>query len=332
MKTIIDKLRLQPFASRLMEQYFGNRPFAVFDIETTGLSPVYCKVILSGILRFDGGQSPDQAQVIQLFADRPDDEKQLLAETIRILDSVDYVITYNGRHFDIPFVEKRAKKHGLSFRPPYDLDLYQIVSGHSPLRQILPSLKQKSLEQYLGLSDGRDDEISGAESVALYERYMASHAFQLERQILLHNHDDVIQLYRLLPIIAKTDFHRAMFRQGFLAGDCSVAKIQLAGRDLCAEGFQLADPKDFISFPTDARPYTLIMNRSSRTFELQIPGQAEAGALYLDALAVLGEEAVQKIEKYPSVVNGYLITQDHKVTNYMEINAFLKVFFENLAW
>ena len=123
-----------------MEQYFGDRPFAVFDIETTGLSPVYCKVILSGILRFEGGQSPDQAQVIQLFADRPDDERQLLAETIRILDSVDYVITYNGRHFDIPFVEKRAKKHGLRFRPPYDLDLYQIVSGHSPLRQILPKM------------------------------------------------------------------------------------------------------------------------------------------------------------------------------------------------
>lgn len=74
------------------------------------------------------------------------------------------------------------------------------------------------------------------------------------------------------------------------------------------------------------------MNRSSRTFELQIPGTGGGRRLYLDALAVLGEEAVQKIEKYPSVVNGYLITQDHKVTNYMEINAFLKVFFENLAW
>lgn len=326
MKTITDTLRLQPFASRLMDQYFGNRPFAVFDIETTGLSPAYCKVILSGILLMDGGE----AKVIQLFADQPDDEKALLEETLRILDAVDYVITYNGRHFDIPFVEKRAKKHGLKFHPPYDLDLYQIVSGHSPLREVLPSLKQKSLEVFMGLADSRDDEISGGESVALYERYMASRSFDLERRILLHNHDDVIQLYRLLPIITRTDFHRAMFRQGFLAGRFHITKVQLAGRDLHVEGIQMKEPLDFISFPTDARPYTLIMNRASRSFELQIPGQTEAGALYLDALAVLGETAVQKIEKYPSVVNGYLITQDHKTTNYMEINAFLKAFFEEL--
>lgn len=329
MKTITDTLKLPRYTSRLMEQYFGSRPFAVFDIETTGLSPAYCKVILSGILRFDGGQ----AQVIQFFADQPgpEDERAVLAETLRLLEQTDYVITYNGRHFDIPFVEKRAKKHGLSFRPPYDLDLYQVVSGHSPLRQVLPSLKQKSLEQYLGLASGRDDEISGGESVALYQRYMATHAFDLERRILLHNHDDVIQLYRLLPIIAKTDFHRAMFRQGFLAGNYQVTRLQLSGRDLHIEGLQLTEPRDFISFPTDARPYTLILNKASRSFEAQIPGQAEAGALYLDALAVLGGEAVQKIEKYPSVVNGYLITQDHDVTNYMEINAFVKAFLEGLA-
>ncbi len=329
MKTITDTVRLPAYTSRLMEQYFGRRPFAVFDIETTGLSPAYCKVILSGILRFDGAQ----AQVIQFFADQPgpEDEKAVLAATLRALEGTDYIITYNGRHFDVPFVEKRAKKHGLSFRPPYDLDLYQIVSGHSPLRQVLPSLKQKSLEQFLGLAGSRDDEISGGESVALYERYMATRTFDLERRILLHNHDDVIQLYRLLPVIAKTDFHRAMFRQGFLAGNYQVTKLQLSGRDLHVEGLQLTAPRDFISFPTDARPYTLIMNKASRTFEQQIPGQAEAGALYLDALAVLGGEAVKKIEKYPSVVNGYLITQDHKVINYMEINAFVKVFLEGFV-
>ncbi len=327
MKTIKDTLKIQPFASRLMDQYFGGRSFAVFDIETTGLSPVYCKVILSGFLLING----DEAQVIQIFADQPDDEKKLLEETLRVLSGVDYVITYNGRHFDIPFVEKRAKKHGLPFRAPYDLDLYQIVSGHSPLKEVLPSLKQKSLEVFMGLSDGRDDGISGGESVALYERYMASHSFDLERKILLHNHDDVIQLYRLLPIITRTDFHRAMFRQGFPAGRFCITKIQLSGRDLHAEGIQVKDPADFISFPTDAAPYTLIMNQASRTFELQIPGQAEAGALYLDALSVLGEDAAEKIAKYPSVVNGYLITQDHKTINYMEINAFLKVFLEKLS-
>ncbi len=327
MKKITDTLSIQVFDSRLMKQYFGERPFAVFDIETTGLSPVYCKVILSGLLLIDG----TTAQVIQYFADQPDDEKILLEATLQTLSQVDYIITYNGRHFDIPFVEKRAKKHGLVFHPTYNLDLYQVVSSHSPLRQVLPSLKQKSLEQFCGLSDGRDDEISGGESVALYERYMAAHTFDLERRILLHNHDDVIQLYRLLPIIAKTDFHRAMYKQGFLAGDYWIQKTVLHGHDLHVTGLQLTSPIDFISFPTDAKPYTLIMNRASRSFELQIPGQSEVGALYLDALAILGEETIREIEKYPSVVNGYLITQDHGLINYMEINCFLKAFFETIC-
>ena len=74
-----------------------------------------------------------------LFADQAGDEKEILQQTVDILKSVDYIITYNGRHFDIPFVEKRARKYKIDIGIcPYDLDLYLIINGHSELKSVLP--------------------------------------------------------------------------------------------------------------------------------------------------------------------------------------------------
>lgn len=54
---------------------------------------------------------------------------------------------------------------------PYNLDLYLCLNGHSEIRNLLPSLKQKSVEAYMGLAPGRGDEIDGKESIALYRRF-----------------------------------------------------------------------------------------------------------------------------------------------------------------
>lgn len=327
MKTITDNLTLNPYTAKLFDTYFGKRSFAVFDIETTGLSPAKCKVILSGILLRRG----DNCEVIQYFANEVSDEKEIIEKTLEALSSVDYIITYNGKHFDLPFMETRAKKYGLCFQPPvYNLDLFLVIQGHSNLRQTLPNLKQKTVEVFMGLASSRDDEISGGESVALYEQYMQSHAFALEKTILLHNHDDLIQLYKLLPVIAMTDFHRAMYKLGFLAGDMLIQKISFQGRSLCVRGIQRKAPRDYIAFPTSEKPFSLTMDSRSGDFELNIPCTAQAGALFFDAQAILDGNA-DPIKKYPSVVDGYLIAEDHGIINYMEINAFLLSFFQLLS-
>ncbi len=327
MKMITDTLTLNPYTAKLFDTYFGERSFAVFDIETTGLSPTKCKVILTGILLLKG----ESCQVIQYFANETDDEKEIIEKTLKILNSVDYIITYNGKHFDMPFMETRAKKYGLSFQPSvYNLDLFLVIQGHSNLRQTLPNLKQKTVEIFMGLAGSRDDEISGGESVALYEQYMQTHAFALEKTILLHNHDDLIQLYKLLPVIAMTDFHRAMYKLGFLAGNVLIQKISFQGRSLCVCGWQRSTPKDYIAFPTAEKPYSLTMDSHSGDFELNIPCTAEAGALFFDAQAIL-EGNTEPIKKYPSVVDGYLIAEDRGTINYMEINAFLLTFFQTLS-
>lgn len=329
MKIITDQINLTPFHSRIFDLYFGGKKLAVFDIETTGLSPANCKVILSGILLAD--MQSGACKIIQYFADRPDDEAEIIRKTEEVLSSADYLLTYNGKHFDMPFMEMRAKKHGLSFDAPYNLDLYLLLSGHSPLRKMLPNLKQKSVEAFMGLSAGRDDLISGKESVALYERYMASKSFALEQQILLHNHDDLIQLFRLLPVISKTDLHGGLYKHGFLAGSFTVEKIAFSGRTLRVSALQRENPCDYISFPTAEKPYSLTMDSRDRSCTMTLPLSCEAGALYLDARAILGDKLCE-IEKYPSVVNGYLIASDSGTINHMEINHFLKLFFSSLRF
>lgn len=323
MKKIVDVIQLKPYASKAFDLYFKGRTYAIFDIETTGLSPVSSQLILSGILLVNG----NEGQVIQFFADQPGDEKKVIEKTLEVLNTVDFVVTYNGKHFDLPFLEKRAKKHGIDFEPlPYDLDLYLVINGHSGLREVLPSLKQKSIEVFMGISDGRDDEISGGDSVALYNRYMATKSFELEKKILLHNHDDVVQLYLLLPIIAKVDFHKAMHKLGFPAGQFQIEKIKISGHDLCVSGMQKRAPKDYISFPTEELPYSLMMNGKDRSFELTILGQMQAGATYIDVPPLLTDTC--PIEKYPSYTDGYLILANHGNINYLEINSFLLEFFQ----
>ena len=329
MKVVEEKIQLYSYSSKAFDMYFGGKSFAVLDIECTGLSPLYCKVILSGIMLYPG--CGDEAHMIQLFADGDDDEKEIIRKTEDILKNVDFIITYNGRHYDIPFMAKRAEKLNISFSEgKYDLDLYQVVNGHSNLRDVIPSLSQKNVERYMGLSDSRDDRISGGESVKLYEQYMSTKSFELEKKILLHNHDDLIQLYKLLPVIGFSDFHSAMFKLGFISGNFIIQHIGLKGRELHVKAKQVSHAVNYISFPTVEQPFSLMLDSVSGDAELIIPCDTASGAAYVDASAILGDE-LESIQKYPSVTNGYLIVSNKGKINHLEVNGFLIALMQKLT-
>ena len=283
MKTIVDNIQIPVYYSKLFDMYFGGKSFAVFDIETTGLSPANSKVILTGILTVD----QNGGYVQQFFADQNDDEEAVIRATMEALAGIDYVITYNGRHFDMPFMKKRAEKYGLEFPDLYNLDLYLLISGYAPFKEVLPGLKQKNIETYMGIAINRDDEISGKESVELYNRYMETKRFELEEKILLHNHDDIIQLYKILPIIERLDLHKALFKRGFPAGRFLIEQISIKSKELHVKARQLQDAIDYISFPTEAAPYMLMMNSTGGSVDLTIPCESASSNLYLDARAIL---------------------------------------------
>ena len=75
----------------------------VLDIETTGLDPSRNRFILGGLY------DCSTCTIHQYFAEKRSEEPEALAGFLSVLDSLDMVITYNGRHFDMPFIEKRLR-------------------------------------------------------------------------------------------------------------------------------------------------------------------------------------------------------------------------------
>ena len=167
----------------------------VFDIETTGLSPKFCKVILIGILF-----NKDNKTIIkQYFAQTEDDEKDLLLAFINDISTFDTHITFNGLAFDIPFLNSRFNKYNIDFElnKNDDIDILNIVRPFKGLLS-LSDCKLKTIEKYIGIS--REDTISGKESVKLYKEFVSSKSDDLKIKILLHNYEDIYYLGYLYKI------------------------------------------------------------------------------------------------------------------------------------
>lgn len=288
MKCFRDEFDIDEYRSRVLDMYFGGLKLCVYDIETTGLFPRNDRIMLTGLLTVEDGR----AKAEQFFAESLNEEKAVLEATLAVLAQADVVLTYNGRSFDIPFTEQRAAKYGLECDLPYDLDLFTVLSGYSEIRKFTGSLSQKSIERFMGMAPDRDDRIDGRESIRLYEQYLSSPSYALEKTIMLHNHDDICQLYRILPVIRQTDFHRAMLRMGFPAGEYIIKTSKVTGGGLFVQALRRRDPVDYISFPTEAAPYSLRMSSGDGSVELEIPGETVGeDTVVIDAMTILNSLA-----------------------------------------
>lgn len=167
----------------------------IFDIETTGLSPKFCKVILIGILY----NCQDKTVIKQFFAENEDEEKELLMAFVDNIKCFKRHVTYNGLSFDIGFVNYRLKKHHIDFNldKEDDFDIFRFIkSFKSPLG--LEDCSLNSVETYFGIH--RDDVIDGGESVKLYKEFVKNKDPNLMDTILLHNYEDIYNLSKLVNI------------------------------------------------------------------------------------------------------------------------------------
>ncbi|WP_122639267.1 ribonuclease H-like domain-containing protein [Romboutsia sp. Marseille-P6047] len=167
----------------------------VFDIETTGLSPKFSKVILIGIVYNENNKTI----IKQFFALNENEEKELLLAFINNINSFEKHITFNGFTFDIPFLNSRLKKHNIDFHlnKDDDIDILRIVKPYKE-KLCLLDCKLKTIEKYLGID--RNDTISGKESVELYKEFEASQNETIKSNILLHNYEDIYYLSKMLKI------------------------------------------------------------------------------------------------------------------------------------
>lgn len=161
----------------------------VFDIETTGFDRKRTQVVLVGMIVPTG----EGLLFKQIFSEGPGDEIPLLVEMIRDLGDREVLISYNGDRFDIPYLNARYHHHHLDYRiaPHLSFDLIRYFRDNRRVYN-LPDLKLKTVERVLGID--REDGISGGESVALYLDYLRTRDSETLERILLHNHDDIVNL------------------------------------------------------------------------------------------------------------------------------------------
>ena len=182
-KKIIGKDSLSPL--------LGTDRWIIFDIETTGLSHKHSKVILIGYAYPSVNGIEGSQTMITDF----EEEALLLLDLLNHFEEKDYFITFNGDSFDIPFVNARLRANGLNLTlgKSSSYDVYRRAKKLKLLQGESSTLK--SIEKHFGIE--REDTISGKESVALYKEYQKSGSEKLKDLILLHNHDDIVNLYRL---------------------------------------------------------------------------------------------------------------------------------------
>lgn len=211
-----------------------------FDIETTGLSAASSALYLIGTLNLESREEEKEKEVwklCQFFAEDLFEELFVLKAFLSYAENFDYLLSFNGEGFDLPFLKKICAQYRLAFLPEKmrSLDIYKSIRKYRALIRS-PRMNQKSLEIFLGIE--RQDPYQGRELIELYEKYLeegrkekeegrekggrtkeearaheelTQHKTALLHAILLHNEEDLSSLPLLLSLLSFKDFLSCTF-------------------------------------------------------------------------------------------------------------------------
>ena len=180
----------------LTDLLFDNQSI-FFDIETTGFSPAHASIYMIGCARKQG----NYICIDQFFAENPSEEKVIITAFIELLKQYKTIISFNGIGFDIPFLKAKCDNYGIdeSFKNFDYLDIFKIVSSFKFLLK-LPNYKQKSIEDFLGIS--RNDKYNGGELINVYHEYVNNPTDEGFYLLHIHNYEDVLGMIDLLPVLS----------------------------------------------------------------------------------------------------------------------------------
>ncbi len=150
------------------------------DIETTGLSKKRNEVTVVGV--YDG------EKVYQLVQGKTLTQSDLDA----LLKDADCLVTYNGKRFDLPFLEYN---YGLEFHGEHKDLMY--LGWDVGLKGGL-----KKIESEIGIT--RDSGVCGGrEAVVLWNRYRRYDCNESLSKLLRYNREDVINLVEVEKAVEK---------------------------------------------------------------------------------------------------------------------------------
>lgn len=325
MRIIEENVDGEMFDSVIFSEYFGGMIIAVADIETTGLSPANSGIILGGVVLPDG----DNRRAVQYFGDTISDEAELLENYIGALSAADVVVTYNGDRFDLPFIRRRMESLGMDtyvLDGLFSIDMYRILKKYSHLPKLLPNMKQKTVELFLGDSIERTDEIDGAKSVELYYEYIKSEGGRKEEileDILLHNRDDIVRLSDMMRIVKILDLHEIMYSIGFPVAfsemNIHVKDIKIYHNIIKVNGIVAGDAADYAGF---GNGYKIKVSAADRSVDMEIECRNIKGVIVVDLVSMnMDMSELRELGGYES---GYLIIKEGKAVRHREANRIIK--------
>ena len=161
------------------------------DTETTGLSRgTGTLIFLIGL----GFYRKQNFHLVQLILPDPALEPALLAVFDRYIYPYQYVVSFNGKAFDVPILETRHVLHRLPspFEGKEQIDLLQLA--RKLWRNRLPSRRLGELEnQILCLTRGKE-EVPGWLVPELYKEYLATGDARPLSGVFYHNAIDVVSM------------------------------------------------------------------------------------------------------------------------------------------
>ncbi len=169
---------------RLYETFRADACF--LDIETTGLSPHRDEVTVVGFHR------SGTTDTLVRGRDLTDDTLE------RSLGDAKLLVTFNGKRFDVPFLEARFD---ISLDVPHVDLLY-------PCRRLDLAGGLKAIERAMDISRDRPD-LSGRDAVRLWHEYRRGDEGALET-LVSYNRDDVENLETLMEFVAAR-LHESVF-------------------------------------------------------------------------------------------------------------------------
>ena len=156
---------------------------AYLDIETTGLSPRYCKITVVGIHLV----SEYESRFTQLVGEEVTADNMLQA-----LDGVGTLYTYNGSRFDLPFIDIRL---GINLAQLFN---HCDLMFHCWRNNLYGGFK--AVERQLGI-ERRLKEINGFEAVRLWWKWVNDYDEEALAALLEYNKEDVINLKTLREML-----------------------------------------------------------------------------------------------------------------------------------
>ena len=165
------------------------------DIETCGLTAT--PTFLIGTMHLDGD---DRFRLVQIFARDYAEERSGLAHFASMMNDYDYIVTFNGKSFDWPYICDRSIYHGVQITAAQPKHLDLLHESRRRWKEVLPNCKLQTLEYHVS-GRRRVGDLPGSMIPDAYHRYVKSGDARQMLDVLHHNALDLITMSELMLFI-----------------------------------------------------------------------------------------------------------------------------------